>query len=189
MANTNEQLVNYRILPQSCESDCLAPNPHNITFPITALHVLPPSIHHTLICLSLSHFVNSLPVSTGKRLAAGNWDKIFQHRGAALRELTTSISKTKTRCSDTTITSVMMFLAAEVSFAHLPNLVWTSVGLTNDGIGTIAFSVRLADSRSRTNTTIRNARWYDVSISDQRVSTPNRCNFYIVSPLPEPCSS
>jgi hypothetical protein len=123
--------------PQANESNSLANNPHNIVFPMAALHVLPPAIHHTLVVLSLSHFVNSLPVSAGKRLAAGNWDKIYQHRGAAIRELTTSIGKQKTRCSDTTITSVIMFLAAEVSPTLVPCVLRESL-LTCDGIATIA---------------------------------------------------
>lgn len=116
--------VNQRMYPQSNESSSLVPNTHNIIFPMSALHVLPPSIHHTLVCLSLSHFVNSLPVSAGKRLTAGNWDKIYQHRGAAIRELTASIGKQKTRCSNATITSVMMFLAAEVSLYPYSSLIF-----------------------------------------------------------------
>jgi hypothetical protein len=82
---------------------------------MAALHLMPRSVHHTLVCLALNHFVYSLPFTATKRNAASSWDKIFQHRGAAIRELTHSIGKPKTQCSDSTITSVLMFLAAEVS--------------------------------------------------------------------------
>ncbi|KAF2680530.1 hypothetical protein K458DRAFT_479847 [Lentithecium fluviatile CBS 122367] len=106
--------LNTRMYPQGLVSTKLAPNPHIIMFPMAALHVLPPSVHHIVVVLSLNHFVNSLPAAAGKRIVVGNWDKIYQHRGAALRELTHSISKPKTRCGDATITSVVMFLAAEL---------------------------------------------------------------------------
>lgn len=112
---TNMQIVNQRIYPDVTIINDMAPNPHIMIFPVSALHLLPPAVHHSLVSLSLNHFIHSLPVGTGKSVAAGSWQKMYHHRGAAIRELNYRISKDKTRCSDGTITSVLMFLCNEVS--------------------------------------------------------------------------
>jgi hypothetical protein len=108
--------------PQSKVSDVLVPNGYHQFFPLAALHFVPPAVHHGIVCISLGHFINSLPRSSGKRVAEVYWDKIYQHRGAAIRELRASISRPEGRCSDATITSVFMFLAVEVSLGPPFNL-------------------------------------------------------------------
>lgn len=93
----------------------LAPNPALIQFPLAALHMLPPAIHHTVVCLSLNHFIHTLPIGANKDATISTRSKIYQHRGAAIRSLSQYVGKDKTRCSDLAISSILMFLAMEVS--------------------------------------------------------------------------
>jgi hypothetical protein len=93
----------------------LVPNPIVIAFPIHVLHLLPPAIHHTLVCVSLNHFSQSLPAGADKSIAVANRFKSFQHRGAAIRNLSRYVGTDKTQCSDTTIMSILLFLTMEVS--------------------------------------------------------------------------
>ncbi|KAF2188453.1 hypothetical protein K469DRAFT_81591 [Zopfia rhizophila CBS 207.26] len=106
------QYFNQRVYPDLIND--MAPNPHITVLPVTALHLLPPAIHHNLVSFSLSHFIHSLPAGTGKSVVAGSWPKIYHHRGAAIRELSYKISQDKTRASDGTITSVLMLLCIEL---------------------------------------------------------------------------
>ncbi|KAF2622860.1 hypothetical protein BU25DRAFT_202235 [Macroventuria anomochaeta] len=111
------QAVNYfntRIYPDVKETDSLAPNPAVIHFPVWALHVLPPAMHHTLICLGLNHFVHSLPAGSNRAVIAGNRSKIYKYRGLAIRALSENVARDKTRSSDLTISSILMFMAMEV---------------------------------------------------------------------------
>jgi hypothetical protein len=99
-----------------------------MTFPLYILHLLPPAIHHTIVCLSLNHFINSLPIGTDREVAVTNRSKVYHHRGAALRALSQHIAQDRTRCGDLTIASVMMFLCLEVRFAYFRDGGW---GLAN----------------------------------------------------------
>ena len=65
----------------------LAPNPALVPFPQQALHLLTPAIHHTLVCLSLNHFIHTSPLGTDRAVLAPNRWKVYHHRGAALRAL------------------------------------------------------------------------------------------------------
>jgi hypothetical protein len=112
MANVTD---NVRVLPTMKSSVELAPNPAMIQFPLAALHVLPPAVHHTLVCLSLNHFVHTLPIGANKNVAVTTRSKIYQHRGAAIRSLSQYVGKDKTRSSDLSISSILVFLAMEVS--------------------------------------------------------------------------
>lgn len=114
LADTNNHPVNTRMYPDLQVANDMAPNPHIMYFPVAALHLLPPSVHHIIVCLSLNHFIHALPPGQAKPLVAGNQSRMLQHRGAAIRELNGNINKEKTRCSDGTITSVLMLLCAEV---------------------------------------------------------------------------
>jgi hypothetical protein len=105
----------------------LARNDHIITFPPAALHLLPPSTHHTTVCLAMNHFIYSLPANIAKQIAERNWSKVHHHRGAAIVELNRSISNEKTRCSDGTITSIVMLLSVEVSLNFLLREIATNV--------------------------------------------------------------
>jgi hypothetical protein len=107
-------VVNARVYPQYKTSDDLAQNPAIIQFPLYALHLLPPAVHHTLVCLSLYHFCYSLPAGAHRAVMVSNRFKIFQHRGFAIQALSDMISKTKTRCSDMTIVSVVMFMSMDM---------------------------------------------------------------------------
>jgi hypothetical protein len=107
--------VNARIYPDTKENDTLAPNPAVVLFPIWALHVLPPAVHHTLICLSLNHFIHSLPAGCDRRIVAGNRSKVYKYRGLAIRALSENVAKDNICTSDLTISSVLMFMAMEVS--------------------------------------------------------------------------
>ncbi|KAL5117027.1 hypothetical protein ACEQ8H_005113 [Pleosporales sp. CAS-2024a] len=116
---TNEvvQAINYynvRIHPMMKKSGELAPNPAMIRFPMAALHVLPPAVHHTLVCLALNHFTHSLPVGVSREVAVVTRSKIYQHRGAAIRALSQYVAKDRTRSSDLSIASILVFLAMEL---------------------------------------------------------------------------
>lgn len=108
-------LVNTRIYPDTKKTDALAPNPAMIVFPVYALHLLPPAVHHTLVCVGVNHFIHSLPPGADRAIIASNRSKVYKHRGLAIRALSEFVAKDKTRSSDLTITSILMFMAMEVS--------------------------------------------------------------------------
>jgi hypothetical protein len=96
-------------------SSKMAPNPAIIHFPVSALYALPPAVHHTLVCLSLNHYVHSLPIGVGKGAVAAHRSKIYHHRGDAIRALSEYMRKDKTRCSDFAISSILVFMSMEVN--------------------------------------------------------------------------
>ncbi|OAG16175.1 hypothetical protein CC77DRAFT_390393 [Alternaria alternata] len=109
--------VNYfntRIYPYIKETDALAPNPAIIRFPVWALHVLPPAVHYTTVCLSINHYMHSLPPGSSGMVIGEKRLKIYNYRGLAIRALNESIARKETRSSDLTITSILMFMAMEV---------------------------------------------------------------------------
>jgi hypothetical protein len=110
-----------RIHPEVKTAGELAPNPALIEFPLSALHILPPTIHHTLVCLSLNHFVHSLPSGADQGVVVTSRSKVYHHRGAAIRALSHYVGKDKTRCSDFTIASILMFMSMEVRPPDLYN--------------------------------------------------------------------
>ena len=107
-------LVNTRIYPYIKETDALAPNPAIIRFPVWALHVLPPAVHYTTVCLSINHYMHSLPPGSSRMVIGEQRLKIYNYRGLAIRALNESIARKETRSSDLTITSILMFMAMEV---------------------------------------------------------------------------
>jgi hypothetical protein len=108
-------LVNVRVYPTMGASVELASNPAMVQFPLAALHILPPAVHHTLVCLSLNHFVHTLPIGTEKAVTATTRSKIYFHRGEAIRSLSQYVAKDKTRSTDLSISSILVFMAMEVS--------------------------------------------------------------------------
>jgi hypothetical protein len=88
-------------------------------FPLAALNLLPPAIHHTLVCLSVNHYIHSLPIGADKSITADNRSKIYQHRGAAIRALSQYVGKDRTRCNDLSISSILVFMSMEVRSSHL----------------------------------------------------------------------
>jgi hypothetical protein len=120
-APPREKLIvidNERIRPAILMSEDLAPNPAVIKFPMAALNLLPPAVHHTLVCLSINHYIHSLPVGADKSIATGNRSKIYQHRGAAIRALSQYVAKDQTRCNDLSISSILVFMSMEVRYHH-----------------------------------------------------------------------
>lgn len=115
--------VNTTIYPDLKETESLVPNPAVIQFPVWALHVLPPAMHYTTVCLSLNHYINSLPPSLDRTIVAGKRMKIYKYRGLAIQALNEDIACAKTRSSDLTISSILMFMAMEVCCHSLPNAV------------------------------------------------------------------
>jgi hypothetical protein len=107
--------VNTRIYPLAKRYGELVPNPAIMNFPLAALHLLPPAAHHSMVCLSVNHFIHSLPEGADKGVILANRSKVYQHRGAAIRALSEYVGKNKTRYNDYSISSIMMFLSAEVS--------------------------------------------------------------------------
>jgi hypothetical protein len=110
---------NERIRPTILVSEDLAPNPAVMHFPMAALNLLPPAVHHTLVCLSLNHYIHSLPFGADKIIAAGNRSKIYHHRGAAIRALSEYVGKDQTQCNDLSISSILVFMSMEVRCYHI----------------------------------------------------------------------
>ncbi|KAI5374515.1 hypothetical protein J4E82_006749 [Alternaria postmessia] len=108
------QYYNLRIHTAYKAAGELAPNPALVPFPQQALHLLTPAIHHTLVCLSLNHFIHTSPLGIDRAVLAPNRWKVYHHRGAALRALGQHIGQDKTRCSDMTITTILMFMCLEL---------------------------------------------------------------------------
>ncbi|KAH8719501.1 fungal-specific transcription factor domain-containing protein [Phaeosphaeriaceae sp. PMI808] len=108
------QYYNVRIQPTLKVASKIAVNPALIDFPLAALHILPPAIHHILVCYSVNHFVHTLPPGTDKAITASNRSKVYQHRGAAIKELSMYVGKDKTMSSDMTIASILMFMCMEL---------------------------------------------------------------------------
>lgn len=108
---------NGRIHQDAVKDGELAPNPALTLFPLHALHLLPPTIHHILVCLTLNHFINSLPDGSSREIASVQQAKVYRHRGAAIRSLSHYVGQDHTKCLDLTIASVLMFLTVEVSNA------------------------------------------------------------------------
>jgi hypothetical protein len=115
--------VNTAIIPDLKRTDSLAPNPAVIQFPVWALHVLPPAMHYTTVCLSLNHYINSLPPGSDRAIIASKRMKIYKYRGLAIQALNESIACAETRSSDLTINSILMFMATEVCCNSLSNAV------------------------------------------------------------------
>jgi hypothetical protein len=146
---------NERIRPVARRSEELARNPALMSFPLAALHMLPPAIHHTLVCLSVNHYIHSLPTGSDKSIATGNRSKIYQHRGAAIRALSQYVGKDRTRCNDLSISSILVFMSMEVSALHAPS---SAIKMLNPTAPEPAHG-RLAFSRRRPDPPHRNARW------------------------------
>ena len=105
---------NQRAFPVMQKTGELVPNPIVIAFPMHVLHLLPPAIHHILVCLSLNHYLQSLPASADRSIVAVNRSKSYKHRGAAIRYLSRYVGTDKTQCNDMTIMSILLFLTMEV---------------------------------------------------------------------------
>ncbi|KAI8938311.1 hypothetical protein NX059_005963 [Plenodomus lindquistii] len=111
------QYYNSRIHPGVVASGELAPNPAIRSFPLNALHVLPPTVHHTLVCMSINHFIHSLPIEANKDIIRSNQLNVLRHRIAAIQSLRHYIGQDQTKCSDITIASILMFMSVELQSA------------------------------------------------------------------------
>ena len=80
-------------------------------------------MHHTLVCLGLNHYIHSLPPGSDRAVIAGNRSKIYKYRGLAIRALSENVAEETTRSSDLTISSILMFMAMEVSRSFCENLI------------------------------------------------------------------
>ena len=112
-------LVNSKIYPDIQQTDCLAPNPAVVHFPVWALHILAPAMHYTTVCLSLNYHLTSLPLGKDRAIVADKRLKIYHYRGLAIRALNDNVARKETRSSDQTIASILMFMAMEVYFENL----------------------------------------------------------------------
>lgn len=84
-------------------------------FPPSALHLLSPAAHSSFVCIALQHYSLRLPSEASEKALIANGPKIWQYRGEAIRELSRRIADKKTAYGLATITSVITFLANEVS--------------------------------------------------------------------------
>jgi hypothetical protein len=76
-------------------------------------------MHHTLVCLGLNHYIHALPPGANRAVVASNRSKIYKYRGQAIRALSENVANEKTRSLDLTISSILMFMAMEVSLSCL----------------------------------------------------------------------
>lgn len=79
-------------------------------------------MHHTLVCLGLNHYIHALPPDANRAVVASNRSKIYKYRGQAIRALSENVANEKTRSSDLTISSILMFMAMEVSLSCLKSI-------------------------------------------------------------------
>jgi hypothetical protein len=107
---------NERIQPETTAAGELFPNSAIVVIPTDTFCMLPPAMHHTIVCVALNHFVLTLPNSADQQTAAIIRAKVFQHRGAAIKALSGYVANEKTRFSDLTLACILMFMAMEVSF-------------------------------------------------------------------------
>ncbi|KAF2729586.1 hypothetical protein EJ04DRAFT_502111 [Polyplosphaeria fusca] len=105
---------NNHLYPELLAITELAPNPYILYFPLKALPLLPPSIRHTMVCLSLSYRLHTLPPAAIQGYATVSWSRIFHHRGLAIRSLSEEIGTEGTRTSDKTIAAVLVFMCFEL---------------------------------------------------------------------------
>ncbi|KAF1938743.1 hypothetical protein EJ02DRAFT_409887 [Clathrospora elynae] len=118
------QYYNLRIHPKYKASGELAPNPAIVTFPLHTLYLLPPAIHHTVVCISLNHYIHNLPLDANRAVITTNRSKVYYHRGAAIQALSRYVGQEKTRCSDLTIASIIIFMCLELQTPIFPD--WRS---------------------------------------------------------------
>ena len=119
-------LDNSQMYPAMAKSGLLAPNPAILLLPPERLHYLPPAFHHSLVCLTLNHFIQSADIDTNRAVLASTQSKAYHHRGAAIRALSEYVGNDKTRCTDLTIVCILQFMSVEVS-VKMPSLVRTLV--------------------------------------------------------------
>lgn len=106
--------VNTTIYPDTKKTDFLAPNPSMIQFPVWTLHVLPPAMHYTVVCLSMNHYINSLPPGLDRSIIVSKRMRINKYRGLAIQALDENIACAKTHNNNLTISSILMFMAVGV---------------------------------------------------------------------------
>lgn len=92
----------------------LEPNPFIIHFPLRALHYLPHAIHHTMACFAIGHRIHQLQFDEDKSLLTKAWERVYYHRGQAIREISQDIARDESRTTDATVTSVLLLLVTEV---------------------------------------------------------------------------
>ena len=110
---------NSRMFPEVSMSGELAPNPAIMLVPSQKLHLFPPAFHHTLVCLSLNHFIQKLPLGADRSVVLSSRSKAYHHRGSAIRALSQYVGNERTRSSDLTMVCILQFMSVEVS-AKIP---------------------------------------------------------------------
>ncbi|KAF9889352.1 hypothetical protein FE257_007462 [Aspergillus nanangensis] len=113
---------NHCVYPDYLPMHQLAPSSYAALFPLSALHIFPVSICHTLVYLALSHYIHQLPPTTGSSDLVDARSRVYHHRGAAIAALTEEIGKITTRASEATITSVLMVLFTDAR--QFPSIDW-----------------------------------------------------------------
>jgi hypothetical protein len=165
-----------RVHPQHKTGDELVPNPHIMFFPIAALHLFPPAVHHNMVVLSLCHFVYSIPPEKGKSVAADKMTKILHHRGATIREISSRLTG-KMRINDTTIISILMLMCCEVGLDLLTSKTYADEWW----LDATSKSHKLAPTCYRLAPNFPTSRGYDGYLPQFGPSPPDDRNLRLVS--------
>ncbi|EEP80583.1 predicted protein [Uncinocarpus reesii 1704] len=105
---------NFCIYPDFASMHELAPNPYLIRFAFDAVYLIPEGIRHSLIWLALNHRIHKLLPTTDRSALMPARSSLLHHRGVAIRVMGKDLDKPATRTNDATITSVLLFLFAEI---------------------------------------------------------------------------
>ncbi|KAI0130452.1 fungal-specific transcription factor domain-containing protein [Xylariales sp. AK1849] len=114
---------NTRIYPDWVAINELGSNPWIVHLPLEVLHVLPPSICHTLTYWAFGYRICQL--AEGQALSIAKTDavsKLYHHRGIAIQSLSGDLAGEQSRTSDATISAVLLFMF--VDLRHFSSANW-----------------------------------------------------------------
>ncbi|QVM06801.1 hypothetical protein D8B26_001506 [Coccidioides posadasii str. Silveira] len=92
----------------------LAPNPYLLRFSLSTARYIPTGMKYTLVSMALNHRIYHLLSRTSRSTLAEALSNLYHYRGLAIRALGEDVGKEKTRSSDATITSVLLFMVTDV---------------------------------------------------------------------------
>ncbi|KAF2004178.1 hypothetical protein P154DRAFT_617399 [Amniculicola lignicola CBS 123094] len=105
---------NEYIYPEAKDINELAQNPFVTNFPVQLLHLMPPSIHHSVVCYILGYRIHHTLGDANQVMVRDQYSRMYHHRGRAIRSLTEELNEEKSRMSDATLASIVLFLCSEL---------------------------------------------------------------------------
>lgn len=109
-----------RVYPEMQTITQMAPNPFIMIFPVKALHYVPLSIHHTVVCFALSHHIHLSQKNNSKSSLTQAWTRVYHNRGLAIRYLGEMVARDDERLTDQMMTSIVLFMVADILVALSP---------------------------------------------------------------------